>query len=825
MFTVPDIYISNNTDFNGNLYPAHIFAWKFNGINCAAEDYTIGGTNTWQTTFKTDVKIDPAAELRIGGSSGYLMTITDNSRDNSSQNFYNITAVPSKVFELDAFLDDNFIEYDDPETLAHLMNRIGWTISGVSGIPYDYTINSKWAAQGMTKRQVIGLICQMLGANMVSWIDTTPTLFILNGAAPATISYTPRTVKKITVADYLAPGINKIWFGTDGTDVGIAYGTGAQDQQLTLPYNALIDPDSEDNDDLLQYIYAKVNGYSYHPVKLETFLAEAPTFAQLIGTTTIPTVSYTDEDSNVYSFPIFNWEVSPSGCVMEATGNSDRSVANQLVSSEIATNGKYNKFKRTLDSTVSEIADLNGDVSALNQTAASLTLSVAGKVGYDEIISSINQTAETITIQANKINLNGAVEVGPSDSQPEAFLTITPSQADMSGQHSRVQLYNNSVYVNTYDVNDKKIAFSCQQGSALGMHGLGEVNGVTYTYPDVYIFSRAADESNPAGSGFGNIFLYNGEWHRAHGITNPVDFKASAVLTAGSTTGAGGWLTLYDVDSNMVQHPNVELTSGGYGRLALKDDGVYTVSLDADNKGSMMLRPNSGTYPYAWYQTDRINMYSSATNKTHLGTDYLKVESNATTSSVLSASGVECYGNNGSGTTARKGRYTGDVLTVGTATSGTVYAELSPNRLIFWNSGETNVNRIVPQGASVIEHGTSNGWEYRKWSNGDYECWKDVGFNIAANATWTTWGGVAACQTILGHQTLPTTFLSVPHIQVSPVPNDDLFGFWIMNGARSGSQATTTKTGEYQLIRSSADKPTVAATYTVSYYVKGKVSV
>ena len=453
MFTVPEIYISNNTAFNGNLYPAHIFDWKFSGVNCAAEDYTIGGTNTWQVYFKTDVKIDSAAELRIGGSSGYLMKITDNARVNSSNNYYTITAIPSKVFELDEFLDDNFIEYDDPETLAHLMGRVGWTTTG-TGVPYNYTINSSWASQGMTKRQVIGFICQLLGANMVSWTGTAPTLFILNQIGPTAIPYTPSNVKTITIADYSAPGINKIWFGTDGTDVGIAYGTGAQDQQMTLPYNPLIDPDSQDNDSLLQSIYIKVAGNSYTPVKLDTFLDESPTFNQLIGVSGIPTITYTDENSNIYVFPIFNWEVSQSGCTMEATGNPDRSVANQLISNEIAQNGKYNKFKRTLDSTVSEIANLNGDVSALQQTAASLTLSVAGKVGKDEVISSINQTAETITINANKINLVGAVTFSDLDSSTQNTINGKTDSQDVT---TIIGNTVNAAYINALEINASKI--------------------------------------------------------------------------------------------------------------------------------------------------------------------------------------------------------------------------------------------------------------------------------------------------------------------------------------------------------------------------------
>lgn len=151
-------------------------------------------------------------------------------------------------------------------------------------------------------------------------------------------------------------------------------------------------------------------------------------------------MSYT-EDGTTYYCPIFNWEVSPSGIILEGKGSPDRTSTNSYLGGEIANAGKYNKFTRTLDSTVSTIADLQGDVSTLNQTAASLTLEVAGKVGSNEIISTINQTAETITIDASKINLNGAVAVSAkaqggdeeegdieSDSL-RAMLTIEPTES------------------------------------------------------------------------------------------------------------------------------------------------------------------------------------------------------------------------------------------------------------------------------------------------------------------------------------------------------------------------------------------------------------
>ena len=47
--------------------------------------------------------------------------------------------------------------------------------------------------------------------------------------------------------------------------------------------------------------------------------------------------------------------------------------------------------------------------AAIKTTADAITQTVSKKVGTDEIISKINQTAETITINASKINFNGMI--------------------------------------------------------------------------------------------------------------------------------------------------------------------------------------------------------------------------------------------------------------------------------------------------------------------------------------------------------------------------------------------------------------------------------
>lgn len=74
------------------------------------------------------------------------------------------------------------------------------------------------------------------------------------------------------------------------------------------------------------------------------------------------------------------------------------------------------EIKQTADSITSQVSanyatkgELATAKSEIKQTTDSISLEVSEKVGDDEIISKINQSAESVSISANKINLNGVV--------------------------------------------------------------------------------------------------------------------------------------------------------------------------------------------------------------------------------------------------------------------------------------------------------------------------------------------------------------------------------------------------------------------------------
>ena len=71
---------------------------------------------------------------------------------------------------------------------------------------------------------------------------------------------------------------------------------------------------------------------------------------------------------------------------------------------------KINATSRGLSLEVTRATDAEGELSGrITATANEFTSKLASKVGNDEVISVINQTPGNVTIDANKINLNGAV--------------------------------------------------------------------------------------------------------------------------------------------------------------------------------------------------------------------------------------------------------------------------------------------------------------------------------------------------------------------------------------------------------------------------------
>ena len=98
-------------------------------------------------------------------------------------------------------------------------------------------------------------------------------------------------------------------------------------------------------------------------------------------------------------------------------------------------------------------------------------------------------------------------------------------------------------------------------------------------------------------------------------------------------------------------------------------------------------------------------------------------------------------------------------------TSGAMYHRFYNNGT--WTSWEKNVYS-EELAAYVVEKGTSNGWTYRKWSNGIAECWYNKTISgFACNTALTSTAGSWYRTGEITANAYPLTFSSTPNLQMT----------------------------------------------------------
>jgi len=119
------------------------------------------------------------------------------------------------------------------------------------------------------------------------------------------------------------------------------------------------------------------------------------------------------EDNEYYSY-IFNHTFTFNGSF---SGNIETAALTEMQTTYQSNNDIKSKFKRVelavnkvdgeIQSVIEEQNEQTEKMSRLTQTVDSFSFEISNKVGEDEIISKINQSAETIQINANKVSLEG----------------------------------------------------------------------------------------------------------------------------------------------------------------------------------------------------------------------------------------------------------------------------------------------------------------------------------------------------------------------------------------------------------------------------------
>ena len=785
-----DIYIYYWGQFgHENLYPEHVFDWSLKVVNCPTEDYSVGGVSNQVFTFTSDLKLDLSLNglLEINGCISYVAAYEHiNNADR-----WKYTCIPSGLTrsyydEWDSIIPDLTLEQcaQRTMTLNDLFHELCWgytdrDLNNLTVNP-NYIINTNFGYSGITRRQVMQWVMQLTGGNIpfTQYVELVTNALqpIYRGGTSRKLLLNPSNVKNIQISDFEVPQIDKIWFGTDASDVGLSYGTGKQ--QLSLPYNPLINPD---DDSFLQPLYDSIrsNIPAYTPMKVELFINEQYQYEENGQTTTTNfnsisgamdllsghSSTYTtgdqlcieyDDGTNVYTGLVFNYEFSPSGITLECTGNPTRELSNSLISNEIASAGKYNKFKRTLDETVSEIANLNGDVSTLTQTANSLTTQVAGKVGKDEVISSINQTAETITINANKINLVGAVTFSDLDSSTQNTINDKTSSYDVT---TIIGNTVNAAYINALEINAKKIVATYTK----------TFNHSNYSSSDYITIQRLVRDKNWTAADLDRYDInMDGQ------ITNADLIKVRNMVNNGTDETA---TIKTEIDPSKVGNP-----------VAIYANGATTPAVYLN--GSRVVG-GAGIFN---------NIQANTVNAPYV---YVTESGNSENYIYLYGSQIDFRKRNGNG----------DYL----------LGSISPASIVI-DSGTTSTTTNYTSGSQSFSCWID--WDYRKWGDGTYECWGKANLYVASGQ-WANWGSVRSLQTLTPHLNYPVTFLSAPHEHVTACSSNDEWGFWVSAGANANCNNTTTTTARYQLIRGADGSINNYSSVPMGleFYVKGKVSV
>ena len=167
------------------------------------------------------------------------------------------------------------------------------------------------------------------------------------------------------------------------------------------------------------------------------------------------------------------------------------------------------------------IKDIENEISYIDQRADSISLEVSKKVGQNSIISSINQTAEAIKINASKINLNGYVTVSDLGSSGTTTIhgnriatgTIKVNHLSSNNENPIIKLFDNCSI-------DATLKNEQGQGNSIRLKADNEnyikVQPTGYTEDGTYIGAHTAIFSGFYPNHEVMIFQGNAHWGKIH---------------------------------------------------------------------------------------------------------------------------------------------------------------------------------------------------------------------------------------------------------------------------------------------------------------------
>ena len=221
--------------------------------------------------------------------------------------------------------------------------------------------------------------------------------------------------------DYKTQKISKVVIRKEESDIGASAGEG---NCYSIEDNFLVyGKDSATLENIAQNILEVIQEISYRPYS-----------AKCVGNPAIlvgESIRIPCEYEIVESYVLNRVLTGVQGLFDSISADGERTINqadNSLRKSIIQLKGKTNLLSRTIEETKMTISDLEKNMQA------QITVNANGlktKVSKDSIVSEINQSAEKITIQADKIDLNGIVEA-------DVFVTKFATIENLSTQKARI---------------------------------------------------------------------------------------------------------------------------------------------------------------------------------------------------------------------------------------------------------------------------------------------------------------------------------------------------------------------------------------------------
>lgn len=137
---------------------------------------------------------------------------------------------------------------------------------------------------------------------------------------------------------------------------------------------------------------------------------------------------------------------------------------------------------QTANSIQSQVSSNDNDISRLNQTANNISTEVSKKVGNNEIISKINQSAEAVQINANKISLSGKqinltsdnINIKSNNFNVDKNGTVNITSGNMSG----LTIASDRIYMDDIGMASYKGAYAFWAGETNNKHGGSDTNAL-----------------------------------------------------------------------------------------------------------------------------------------------------------------------------------------------------------------------------------------------------------------------------------------------------------------------------------------------------------